>query len=143
MSVITRIFALLPVLFSFNVLAADIDPLTAVPDMIYLDQADGFVTNVPVTGTNDLLGKVQHLKSELQEHKMQAAIQVETSKFSGQDALITVLMPGGIIYAANKKQRHQDAQAQLADVTQQLDNLESDLTMLKSATSKQTLAMLY
>lgn len=144
MSIIIRIVALLTLTIPFSTQASGIDAQENTANgMLYMEQGNSLVANLPAAGTRELLGKVQQLKANLKEMQTQAITDVKTSKFSGKDTFIAAVMPGGLIYAANKKRRHKDAKAKLTDVTAQLDSLEGDIDMLKSETSKQTLAMAF
>ncbi|MET0048880.1 MAG: hypothetical protein ABW066_13930 [Sedimenticola sp.] len=141
MNVITRTIALLTFILPVGVQAAETGDVSfATPDMLYMQQETGLIATIPATQTYQLLDRVQSLKSELQAQKSHAALEVEESRFSGTDALIATLMPGGLLYAAHKKQRHKDAKAELVTLSQQLDNLEEDLDMLKTDSASKTLA---
>ena len=107
---------------------------------LFISQGNGLVINIPARETHDLLSQLQTFRTELKVNKDQFTTDVENTRFKTSDAIITIVMPGGLIYAANKKQRHTLAKKKLSLVTAQLDGFTGDLDFLKDAASKTLLA---
>jgi hypothetical protein len=109
---------------------------------LYLDQGDGLIANIPSHEHAEMLNQVRAFRSELATHKQQAAVEVEESRFSTKDTLLTIILPGGLLYAANRKQQHGKAQQKLSQVSQQLHEVETDLRLLQNLSSQDSISYL-
>ena len=56
--------------------------------------------------------------------------------------LITVIVPGGLIYAAVRKANLEEARAELTEITNDMDELSRDLLAMQAGTGGLTLAQL-
>jgi len=108
----------------------------------YISQGEGFVVNISAQPSLDLLKQTRAFEANLKEKAAHCVEDVEKSRFKTRDALITLIMPGGLIWAASRHQQHLQAQQRLAEVNGQIDELETDLDMLETRTSHATLALL-
>jgi hypothetical protein len=109
--------------------------------LLYL-QDQGLVANIPACDSPETLRHVQSFHSELASRQTQYATNVEETRFKTQDTLITIIMPGGLIYAMNKQQRHEQAKQAYARVSEQLEDLQVDLARLRASTSEASFALL-
>jgi len=110
--------------------------------MLYLVQDNGLVANFPAHDAPTTLQQVTSFHSNLQARRTRCAEELEDSRFKAHDTLITIVMPGGLLYAAAKQQRHEKAKQAYAKVSQQLQDLQQDLTHFKSASSETAFALL-
>ena len=89
----------------------------------------GFYFNVdlPVGNDRELLARVQAQRAAMLERKESLAETVADREFDAKDVLITVIMPGGLLYAAQKKARVAMAEKELVLVDAQLQTNAHDL----------------
>jgi len=106
---------------------------------LFISQGDGLVINIPTQETHDVLSQVQKLSFELNVLKNQCAEDVENTQFKTKDAFIAAVMPGGLLYAAHKKQKHAQAKEDLKTVIAQVNGILEDLDFLEVAYSKAVL----
>jgi hypothetical protein len=92
-----------------------------------LDEESGLVTSLPSTTSGRLIREMNWLQADLNSHKEQLTESVDASKFTFGDGIITAAMPGGLLYAAIKKRRHQQVVEQLNKVDLELSHLTQDL----------------
>ena len=143
MPIVRYLTAFLLSLSAVNVYAANPNTSAAEDSQwLYIDQGDGLVINIPAPDTQELLGQARQLNSSLLNEREKIAQTVKDSEFKAKDGLITVLVPGGLLYASHKKLKHSRAKKKLAQVTSQLDDLTKGLAMLQLATGEPTVAML-
>ncbi|MDJ0805976.1 MAG: hypothetical protein QNJ78_04005 [Gammaproteobacteria bacterium] len=139
----TRIFRVAVLLFALSAYTAHADSAeiyTAQDGSLYISQGDGLMVNLSVLESIDLLSQVQQYRSDLMQHKNQYAEAVENTRFGTGDILITVLIPGGLIYAARRKQQHIEAQQNLVTAKEKFKDLTGDLAFLKITYGKTLLA---
>jgi hypothetical protein len=60
----------------------------------------------------------------------------------GGDALITAIMPGGLLYASYKKARYENAKSELERVSEDIDEYSDDILALQSAPLPLAMALL-
>ena len=111
------------------------------PGLLYIQDA-GLVANIPARDARDVLQQARSFRSDLELDRNHCAEAVEETRFKSHDTLITIVMPGGLLYAMNKKQRHEEAKQAYAEVSQQLLDLKEDLARLQASTSQQAFALL-
>lgn len=87
----------------------------------------GFITRLQVVDADTLAEQVQQLRSELIARKQQLVDEVDEKKLDSGDALLTVLMPGGLLYAGYKKAAYERARNDLAEVSEDISEYSRDL----------------
>lgn len=93
---------------------------------------DQFTIQLPSVDREVLIDQVATLRSQLIEHK-QALVQfVEDKKLDRRDAIIAVIMPGGLLYAGYKKARYEQTKNELADVSADIESLSDDLLVMQT-----------
>lgn len=127
---------------SLSVGTTHADKLTPQNHFIHLDQGSGLVVTIPASGEQALLNRLAVYQSDLNKQRTNQADQLENTKFNVKDALITVIMPGGLLYAAARHQQHKQAKADLLDISNQLAELKIDMNQLAPNFSMQSVAML-
>lgn len=106
---------------------------------VEVNTGSGLITNLPAVNVNGLLAEMGEVRSSLQSRKEKLARAARASKFDLKDGLITVVVPGGLLYAMAVQQRHHRAMEKLAEVTVHLDNLTEEIIEFRSATTRQRL----
>ena len=87
----------------------------------------GFITRLQVVDADTLAEQVQQLRSELIARKQQLVAEVDEKKLDSSDALLTVLMPGGLLYAGYKKAAYERARNDLEEVSEDISEYSRDL----------------
>ena len=87
----------------------------------------GFITRLQVVDADTLAEQVQQLRSELIARKQQLVDEVDEKKLDSGDALLTVLMPGGLLYTGYKKAAYERARNDLAEVSDDISEYSRDL----------------
>lgn len=90
----------------------------------------GFITQLQVVDAETLSEQVQVLRSQLILRKQQLVHEVDEKQLDSGDALLTVLMPGGLLYAGYKKAVYESARSDLADVSEEITEYSHDLSAL-------------
>lgn len=98
---------------------------------------------VPVTGSyqlgiqlpdvdrNTLVEQVRILRSQLIRRKQALLQAVSDKKLDTQDYIITVIMPGGLLYAGYRKARYEQAKNELARVSAEIDEYSDDILAMQ------------
>ncbi len=133
-------FATLFLVLSVNSVTAE--ELTPQNQFICLDQGDGLRVTIPIFEEQALLNRLAVYHSDLNKQRSNYADRLENTKFDVKDVLITVIMPGGLIYAAAKQQQHNQVKTDLQDISKQLAELKLDMNQLALKSSMQSVAML-
>jgi hypothetical protein len=131
---------LLPV---FLVLAALIKTTPALADGMVSLQADvvtmvgprGFITRLQTVDTATLTEQVQVLRSQLIARKQQLVEEVDEKRLDSGDALLTIIMPGGLLYAGYRKAALERARNDLAEVSEDITEYSRDLSALADKTT--------
>lgn len=98
-------------------------------------EGNGFITQVPAIDSHLLAERIEQLRSELIQHQQQLTQAVEKTRLDTGDAVITVIMPGGLLYAGYRKREHTLAKNRLASVTDDIDELTRDLATSRDLAS--------
>jgi hypothetical protein len=107
-----------------------------------LQQPHGFVVNLPASETRGILKGLAAHRTDLTRRSTAAAMQASDTEIGAKDAIIALLMPGGLIYLANKRQRHQRAEQELREISSQLTELQTDIEHFAWQTAAQSVALL-
>ena len=103
---------------------------------IEVNTENGLISATPGMTRQGLLRNITALQSKLQKRQVRLERMEKEQKFKVADGIITALMPGGIIYAAVKKQRHHQVAERLKTVTSELEHLEEELLAYRSLHSQ-------
>ena len=101
----------------------------------------GFITQLQVVDDGTLAEQVQVLRSRLIVRKQQLVQEVDEKQLDSGDALLTVLMPGGLLYAGYKKAAYERARNDLAEVSDDITEYSRDLSALAEKAASVTLAL--
>ena len=104
---------------------------------------DQLVIQLPVIDHKALAEQVRTLRSLLIQRKQELVQIVADKKLDGGDAFITVIMPGGLLYAGYKKVRYEQARNELARVSADIEEFSGDLLALQSRSVPVAVAQLH
>jgi hypothetical protein len=90
--------------------------------------ADGFVVEVPSIDPQLLAGQLRELRAELLLQREELVTEIEDLELDGTDAILTILLPGGLLYAGYRKHEYELAKHHLVEVDAEIDELARDLT---------------
>jgi hypothetical protein len=122
-----RLFMLIPIIcsaFLLKTASAEQAPLPA-------NTRDDFIIQLPDVDREVLIGQVEKLRSQLIQRKQALEQSVADKEPDSSDALISVLMPGGLLYAGYREVRYEQAKNELADVSADIEEFSSDLLALQ------------
>jgi len=91
-----------------------------------------FIIQLPDIDREALVEQVGALRSQLIQRKQALVQSVGDKKLNGNDAFITVIMPGGLLYAGYKKIRYEQAKNELARVSADIEEFSGDLLAIQS-----------
>ena len=89
-----------------------------------------------------LIEQLRTLRSQLIEHKQALVETVTDKKLDGNDAIITAIMPGGLLYAGYKKARYEQAKNELARVSADIEEYSGDILAMQSISAPVVVALL-
>lgn len=90
----------------------------------------GLICEPVVRDRSQLMAQLRTQRSALMHYVRKLSDALEETRFTSKDAVLTAIMPGGLLYAAYRKNQSTQAQAQLAQARVRLDELEDDLDVL-------------
>lgn len=88
---------------------------------------------LPQVDRDALVEMVAGLRTQLILRKQELLEVVADSQLDGGDALITAIMPGGLLYAGYKKARYENAKSELDRVSEDINEYSDDILALQSA----------
>lgn len=87
----------------------------------------GFTIHVPSINHDALVSEIARLKGALTHDKQLLSVQVEQKRFKDKDTLLAALLPGGLLYAAYKKNAHTQAVQRYELASSRLKEVTTDL----------------
>ncbi|GEM_PF-4896067 len=102
-------------------------------------QHSDFITSLPYATTTEILQQINSTRSVLSRRKAALSKTEKEREFTTKDSAISIILPGGLLYAAIIKLRHAEVKSQLHDVTRQLNELNQDLIEFRSLSINNTL----
>jgi hypothetical protein len=97
---------------------------------------------LPAVDREALIEDVEALRSQLIARKQALAQNIKDRKLDSSDALITALMPGGLLYIGYKKIRYEQAREELARVSAEIEEYSDDLVAMQAMSTKVVVAQL-
>ena len=105
--------------------------------------SDLFIIHLPDVDREALIEQVGALRSQLIQRKQALVQSVADKKLNSNDAIITVIMPGGLLYAGYKKVRYEQAKNELSRVSADIDEFSGALLAMQSRSAPVAVARLY
>ena len=102
----------------------------------------GFYVGLPATDFKQLTGQIRSHLASLSVREEQVKKYLDEHQLGTKDVLITVIMPGGLIYAAIRKSDLELARVELAEITEAMDEFSGDLLAMQIEAQELTVARL-
>jgi len=102
----------------------------------------GFYTALPAVNNNQLIDLLRLYRAALEQREEEVSRYLEENRLDTKDMLITVIMPGGLVYAAVRKANLEEARDELTEITEDMDELSRDLLAMQVEVGELTLAKL-
>ena len=101
-----------------------------------------FTIQLPDVDREALIEQLRTLRSQLIQRKQALVQSVADKKLDGKDAVITAIMPGGLLYAGYKKVRYEQAKNELARVSTDIEEYSDDLLAMQPSPAQVVVAQL-
>ena len=100
--------------------------------LVLVTTPDQFVIQLPGVDREALIERVRTLRSELIQRKQALVKVIADKKMDSSDAVITTIMPGGLIYAAYKKSTYERSRNELAGINADIEECSDDLLAMQT-----------
>lgn len=115
---------------------------TQIPTFAPVANDAGFYVALPAVDTDQLIARISAHRASLTHREQEVRQYLDDHQLGAKDVLITVIMPGGLLYAAVRKGNLQQAQADLDQITAATDELSRDLLAMQAVAGDLTVAQL-
>ena len=105
-------------------------------DRQILQDDEGFCASLPLFEKQIVTQHIRESRAKLRQRQAELSTKVKNQNFSGLDIIITIALPGGLLYAALKHNYQLDERKQLELVTLEINQLSGDLLTFQSAASR-------
>jgi len=102
----------------------------------------GFYIDLPAVSLERLIKQVRAYRAALAQREEQLAQYVDEHGLDVKDTVLTVILPGGLLYAAIRTENLRQAKAELAEVGDDMEALARDLLVMQAAAGDLTVAQL-
>ena len=133
-----KLFALIVIICS----ASLVQPAAAEQPSVPGTAPAKLTIQLPYVDRDVLVEKISQLRSRLIHRKQELMQVVADKQMDGGDALITVIMPGGLLYAGYKKARYESAKNELDRVSEDIGEYSDDLLAMQAAAVPLAMALL-
>jgi hypothetical protein len=103
---------------------------------------DRLAVQLPDVDQEALVEELVKLRSQLIQRQQKLEQLVADKKLDSGDAIITAIVPGGLLYAGYKKARYLQAKHELARVSTAIEEYSSDLLVMEIRAAPVTVAQL-
>lgn len=134
-----KLFALIVIISSGSLLS----PAFAEELPVSMAAPAKLAIQLPEVDRDALVEMVGELRTQLILRKQELLQLVADSQLDGGDALITAIMPGGLLYAGYRKARYENARSELDRVSEDIDEYTDDIVALQSAPLPVAMARLH
>lgn len=115
---------------------------TAHAEQAPISDLNQFTIQLPDVDREALIEQLRTLRSQLIQRKQALVQSVADKKLDGKDAVITAIMPGGLLYAGYKKVRYEQAKNELARVSTDIEEYSDDLLAMQPSPAQVVVAQL-
>jgi hypothetical protein len=102
----------------------------------------GFYIDLPALNDTQLMGLIKTCRASLTHREAQITRYLDENRLDAKDALITAILPGGLLYALVRKGNLTHMRTELAEITQEIHELSDDLLAMQVETGELTVAQL-
>lgn len=99
---------------------------------IQVNPGTGLINSLPATIPAELIGRMEAMRAGLRAQKTRLARIAQERRFSPRDALVSIVLPGGLLYAAMVQQRHYQAAERAKEASARLDEMNRNLAEYRS-----------
>lgn len=92
----------------------------------------GFVVDLAAPPVDSLITRVRALRAQLLQDRRRTQDALGSTRFTRREAVLAVLLPGGLLYTAYQKGKAQQLRGDLARIEAQLSTFDRDLTALRA-----------
>lgn len=107
---------------------SDVSPEVSISQSI---NQGGFIFDIQKVNPVLLAEDVENLREVLIRRQHELAQLVENKKLGAGDAIVTIIIPGGLLYAGYRKKQLEKAKSALSAVTKEIRELSNDLIALQ------------
>jgi hypothetical protein len=100
--------------------------------MLTMITPDQFIIQLPEVDREALVERVGTLRSQLIQRKQALVQNVADKQLTGGDAIITAILPGGLLYAGFKKIRYEQAKNELDRISADIEEFSDDLVAMQT-----------
>jgi hypothetical protein len=111
-------------------------------DWSHTVSAEGLYLDLPSVDYNHLIKEIRSTHAFNTLREQQISKYLDDKQMDSKDAVIAAIMPGGLLYAAVRKNNLAQAKTRLIEVNEVLDELSYDLLAMQAKLNTQTLAQL-
>jgi hypothetical protein len=101
-----------------------------------------FYIDLPTVNANQLIGLIRDYRASLTQREQEMMRYLEENRLDTKDVLISIILPGGLLYAAVRKGKREQTKAELAEMSEDLDELSRDLLAMQAVAGELTVARL-
>ncbi len=101
-------------------------------DRFLLQDSDGFVTTLPNVSDTTITLHLTALQQDLETQLNQLKAEVQRKSFKAIDTLVTVVMPGGLIYAKLRIDSYRKSERALIRVNEELSQISGELVAFRA-----------
>jgi len=112
------------------------------PAPVSVSDLNQFTIQLPDVDREALIEQLRTLRSQLIQRKQALVQSVADKKLDSKDAVITAIMPGGLLYAGYKKVRYEQAKNELARVSTDIEEYSDDLLAMQPSPAQVVVAQL-
>jgi hypothetical protein len=102
----------------------------------------GFYIDLPAVNADPLLGLIRAYRASLTHREEAITRYLDENRLDGTDVLFAIILPGGLLYAAIRKGDLEQAKVELAEITDDMDELTGDLLAMQAIAGELTVAQL-
>jgi hypothetical protein len=103
---------------------------------------EGLHFDIPSVDYNLLIKEIRMTHAYNAQREQQISRYLHDKQMNSKDAVIAAIMPGGLLYAAVRKNNLVQAKTRLAEVTEIMDELSYDLLAMQAKVNTLTVAQL-
>ena len=112
------------------------------PELVNMTNPAGFVMQLAVMDSGELVEQLHELRSVQIMRKQALASELDAQQFDAGDTLLTLVMPGGLLYASYKKAAYARVKKNLDEVSEEIAAYAYDLIMMQARLRPVTIARL-
>ena len=91
-----------------------------------------FIVQLPEVDRESLVERIATLRSQLIARKQALVQNVAERQLKGSDAILTAILPGGLLYAGYKKIRYEQAKNELDRISADIEEFSDDLIAMQT-----------